>query len=125
MGLKIKGMLFIYPGTTRLLFNEAGLIRDHRDYFDFVGPTFAPVPVVGVAIAGAVVEVATMPMITIAPSARDLSAGVAIGSSVEDLGPSTVAPCLDGRRRSHRLGATRRTGRKSDRTGARVRCENG
>ena len=46
-GLKIKGMLFIYPGTTRLLFNEAGLIRDHRDYFDFVGPTFAPVPVVG------------------------------------------------------------------------------
>lgn len=46
-GLKIQGMLFIYPGTTRLLFNEAGLICDHRDYFDFVGPTFAPVPVLG------------------------------------------------------------------------------
>jgi hypothetical protein len=46
-GLKIKGMLFIYPGTTRLLFNDQGLIRDHRDYFDFVGPTFAPVPVIG------------------------------------------------------------------------------
>ena len=46
-GLKIKGMLFIYPGTTRLLFNDQGLIRDHRDYFDFVGPTFAPVPLIG------------------------------------------------------------------------------
>jgi len=46
-GLKIKGLLFLYPGTTRLLFNAQGLIRDHRDYFDFVGPTFAPVPVIG------------------------------------------------------------------------------
>jgi SnoaL-like domain len=46
-GLKIKGMLFIYPGTTRMLFNDQSLICDHRDYFDFVGPTFAPVPVVG------------------------------------------------------------------------------
>ncbi|EAQ76367.1 possible transcriptional regulator [Synechococcus sp. WH 5701] len=47
MGLKIKGIEFIYPGTTRLLINEAGKIVDHRDYFDFVGPTFSPVPVVG------------------------------------------------------------------------------
>lgn len=47
MGLKIKGIEFIYPGTTRLLFNDEGRIIDHRDYFDFVGPTFAPVPVVG------------------------------------------------------------------------------
>jgi hypothetical protein len=47
MGLKIRGIEFIYPGTTRLRFNAAGKIVDHRDYFDFVGPTFAPVPVVG------------------------------------------------------------------------------
>ena len=47
MGLKIKGIEFIYPGTTRLSFNPDGKIGDHRDYFDFVGPTFAPVPVIG------------------------------------------------------------------------------
>ncbi len=47
MGLKIKGLTFVYPGATRLLFNDAGLIMDHRDYFDFVGPTFGPVPLLG------------------------------------------------------------------------------
>jgi hypothetical protein len=47
MGLKIKGLEFVYPGTTRLLLNAEDKIIDHRDYFDFVGPTFAPVPVVG------------------------------------------------------------------------------
>jgi hypothetical protein len=47
MGLKIRGIEFLYPGTTRLLFNSDGKITDHRDYFDFVGPTFAPVPIVG------------------------------------------------------------------------------
>jgi hypothetical protein len=47
MGLKIKGIEFIYPGTSRLLFNDDGKVCDHRDYFDFVGPTFEPVPVVG------------------------------------------------------------------------------
>ncbi|NQV10241.1 MAG: nuclear transport factor 2 family protein [Cyanobacteria bacterium] len=47
MGLKIKGMEFIYPGTTRLRIGADGAIVEHRDYFDFVGPTFAPVPVVG------------------------------------------------------------------------------
>jgi hypothetical protein len=47
MGLKIKGVEFIYPGTTRLVFGEDGKIVKHRDYFDFVGPTFAPVPVLG------------------------------------------------------------------------------
>lgn len=47
MGLKIKGIEFLYPGTTRLRFNSDGKIVDHRDYFDFVGPTFAPVPLIG------------------------------------------------------------------------------
>ena len=47
MGLKIKGIEFIYPGTTRLLFAENGLIKEHRDYFDFCGPTFGPVPILG------------------------------------------------------------------------------
>jgi len=47
MGLKIKGVEFVYPGTSRLRLNGLGQVCDHRDYFDFVGPTFAPVPVVG------------------------------------------------------------------------------
>ncbi len=47
MGLKIMGKEFIYPGTTRLIFSENGLIKEHRDYFDFCGPTFGPVPVIG------------------------------------------------------------------------------
>ncbi len=47
MGLKIKGIEFVYPGTTRLRFNGEGRICDHRDYFDFVGPTFTPVPLIG------------------------------------------------------------------------------
>ena len=47
MGLKIMGKEFIYPGTTRLIFSENGLINEHRDYFDFCGPTFGPVPVLG------------------------------------------------------------------------------
>lgn len=47
MGLKIKGIEFVYPGTTRLRIGADGKIVEHRDYFDFVGPTFEPVPVVG------------------------------------------------------------------------------
>ena len=47
MGLKIMGKEFIYPGTTRLIFSENGLINEHRDYFDFCGPTFGPVPILG------------------------------------------------------------------------------
>ena len=47
MGLKIMGKEFIYPGTTRLLFGEDGLIKEHRDYFDFCGPTFGPIPILG------------------------------------------------------------------------------
>ena len=47
MGLKIMGKEFIYPGTTRLLFAENGLIKEHRDYFDFCGPTFGPIPILG------------------------------------------------------------------------------
>ena len=50
MGLKIMGKEFIYPGTTRLLFGEDGLIKEHRDYFDFCGPTFGPVPILGLFI---------------------------------------------------------------------------
>ncbi|MFM7085621.1 MAG: nuclear transport factor 2 family protein [Cyanobium sp.] len=47
MGLKIKGIEFVYPGASRLRFNSEGWIIDHRDYFDFVGPTFAPVLLLG------------------------------------------------------------------------------
>ena len=47
MGLKIMGKTFIYPGTTRLIFSGNGLIKEHRDYFDFCGPTFGPVPILG------------------------------------------------------------------------------
>ncbi len=47
MGLQIRGIEFIYPGTTRLRMNSGGKVVDHRDYFDFVAPTFGPVPVLG------------------------------------------------------------------------------
>ena len=47
MGLKLLGKEFIYPGTTRLVFGETGKIKEHRDYFDFCGPTFGPVPILG------------------------------------------------------------------------------
>ena len=47
MGLKIMGKEFIYPGTTRIIFGENGKITNHRDYFDFCGPTFGPVPILG------------------------------------------------------------------------------
>ncbi len=50
MGLKIMGKEFIYPGTTRLVFNNQGMIKEHRDYFDFCGPTFGPVPILGTFI---------------------------------------------------------------------------
>tara|TARA_Y100001970_G_scaffold286787_1_gene409805 strand:- start:5988 stop:6419 length:432 start_codon:yes stop_codon:yes gene_type:complete len=50
MGLKIMGREFIYPGTTRLIFGENGKIINHRDYFDFCGPTFGPVPILGLII---------------------------------------------------------------------------
>ena len=47
MGLKIMGKEFIYPGTTRLIFGTNGKIKNHRDYFDFCGPTFGPIPILG------------------------------------------------------------------------------
>ena len=47
MGLKIMGKEFIYPGTTRLIFGNTGKIKNHRDYFDFCGPTFGPIPILG------------------------------------------------------------------------------
>ena len=47
LGLKILNKEFIYPGTTRLTFGESGKIKEHRDYFDFCGPTFSPVPILG------------------------------------------------------------------------------
>jgi hypothetical protein len=47
MGLKIRGIEFIYPGVTRMRFGDDGKIVEHRDHFDFVGPTFAPVPLLG------------------------------------------------------------------------------
>tara|TARA_Y100000589_G_scaffold19095_1_gene15908 strand:- start:581 stop:1012 length:432 start_codon:yes stop_codon:yes gene_type:complete len=45
--LKILNKEFIYPGTTRLIFGDSGKIKEHRDYFDFCGPTFSPVPILG------------------------------------------------------------------------------
>jgi hypothetical protein len=47
MGLKIKGIEFIYPGVSRLEINSEGKVINHRDYFDFIGPTFGPVPILG------------------------------------------------------------------------------
>ncbi len=47
MGLKIKGLGFLYNGTTRLLFNEEGKVKEHRDYSDFCSGTFGNVTVIG------------------------------------------------------------------------------
>ena len=47
LGLKIMKKEFIYPGTTKLVFGKTGKIKKHRDYFDFCGPTFSPVPILG------------------------------------------------------------------------------
>ena len=47
MGLKIKGLEFLYDGTTRLIFDEEGKVKEHRDYFDFCSGTFGNVPVIG------------------------------------------------------------------------------
>ena len=48
MGLKIKGIEFIYDGITRLIFDEQGKVKEHRDYFDFCSGTFGNLPVIGV-----------------------------------------------------------------------------
>ena len=47
MGLKIKGIGLIYDGTTRLIFDDEGKVKEHRDYFDFCSGTFGKVPVIG------------------------------------------------------------------------------
>ena len=50
LGLKIMKKEFIYPGTTKLVFGENGKIKEHRDYFDFCGPTFDPIPFLGPSV---------------------------------------------------------------------------
>ena len=47
MGLKIKGIEFVYDGTSRLIFDELGKVKEHRDYFDFCSGTFGNVPFIG------------------------------------------------------------------------------
>jgi len=47
MGLKIKGLVFLYEGTTRLIFDEVGKVIELRDYFDFCSCTFGNVPIIG------------------------------------------------------------------------------
>ena len=47
MGLKIRGIEFLYYGTTRLIFDEEGKVKEHRDYFDFCSGTFGKIPVIG------------------------------------------------------------------------------
>ncbi len=46
-GAKIRVMEFIYSSASRQRFNSNGLNTDQPDYFDFAGPTFAPVPLAG------------------------------------------------------------------------------
>ena len=48
MGLKIKGIEFLYEGTSRLIFDEQGKVKEHRDYFDFCSGTFGNVPIIGI-----------------------------------------------------------------------------
>ena len=46
MKLKIKGLEFLYDGATRLIFDEEGKVKEHRDYFDFFSCTFGNLPVI-------------------------------------------------------------------------------
>ena len=50
MGLKIKGIEFVYDGTSRLIFDEVGKVKEHRDYFDFCSGTFGNLPIIGAFI---------------------------------------------------------------------------
>ena len=52
MGLKIKGLKFIYEGKTRLMLDDQGKIKEHRDYFDFCSTTFKKVPIIGSFFTG-------------------------------------------------------------------------
>ena len=47
MGLKIKGIEFVYDGASRLIFDEVGKVKEHRDYFDFCSGTFGNIPIIG------------------------------------------------------------------------------
>ena len=47
IGLKMKGLDFSYDGTTRLIFDEEGKVKVHREYFDFCSGTFGNVPILG------------------------------------------------------------------------------
>ena len=47
MGLKIKGLEFLYYGTTRLIFDKEVKLIEYRDYFDFCSGKFGNVPVIG------------------------------------------------------------------------------
>ena len=47
MGLKIKGLEFLYEGTSRLIFDDKGKVKEHRDYFDFCSGTFGKLPIIG------------------------------------------------------------------------------
>ena len=47
MGLKIKGIEFLYEGKTKLILDQKGKFIEHRDYFDFYSGTFVNVPMIG------------------------------------------------------------------------------
>ena len=47
MGLNIKGIEFLYDGTTRLIFDDEGKVKEHRDYFDFCSGRFGNIPILG------------------------------------------------------------------------------
>jgi hypothetical protein len=44
------GKEFYLSRNYSFIFGENGLIKEHRDTFDFCGPTFGPVPILGAFI---------------------------------------------------------------------------
>ena len=52
MGLKIKSLVFLYDGTTRLFSDEEGKVTEHRDYFYFCSGTFGNIPDIGAFLDG-------------------------------------------------------------------------
>ena len=47
MGLKIKGVGFLYEGKTRLIYDKNCKVKEHRDHFDYCSGTFGNIQVIG------------------------------------------------------------------------------
>ena len=42
-----RSRFFFYEGTTRLILDEEGKVKEHSDYFDLFSSTFGDLPIIG------------------------------------------------------------------------------